>query len=443
VFVAHAVDDGLSVVTFGEDGAKETLRRWRIERGHANQGFALASMDGTIFAPQVDADSEGVETYYGGSLMTPFVEIVEETSAAEPAAEPAAATATAQVAERGGSPSMTLPVFRTQGSRGRGPATMPHCLLPRAATVRQGDHPHLLVACMGDETLVEFLTRSPTAQLFGQRRRELPGGVTGLAYDAASDAAIAWAQDTRQLLILSLAEPPKSTELERAERVEIDASGASLLDAEVRFGRRIFHGAGDLRLSADGRACASCHPDGRDDGRTWNTPDGRRQTMSLAGRLSDTAPYGWTRHAPSLSAYFADTIKRLNGRGLPPRETHALEKYLLSLSVPSRAARPESPLAARGKKIFESSEAGCSSCHVGEATTDGREHDVGSVTTGDRSNGFATPSLRFISKTAPYFHDGRYLDLRALLTTKGSKMGSTSHLGPEDIDALESYLRTL
>ena len=31
------------------------------------------------------------------------------------------------------------------------------------------------------------------------------------------------------------------------------------------------------RLSGDGRACASCHPDGRDDGLVWSTPNGPRQ----------------------------------------------------------------------------------------------------------------------------------------------------------------------
>ena len=42
---------------------------------------------------------------------------------------------------------------------------------------------------------------------------------------------------------------------------------------------------GDRRISADGRVCASCHPDGREDGVAWVTPEGPRQTPMLAGRL--------------------------------------------------------------------------------------------------------------------------------------------------------------
>ena len=56
---------------------------------------------------------------------------------------------------------------------------------------------------------------------------------------------------------------------------------------------------------------------------------------------------------------------------------------------------------------------------------------------------FDTPSLRFVSGTAPYFHDGRYPTLRALLVGSDGKMGHTAKLSPHELDALEAYLRTL
>ena len=162
--------------------------------------------------------------------------------------------------------------------------------------------------------------------------------------------------------------------------------------------------------------------------------------MMLAGRLADTAPYGWARHAGTLQGYFSDTIARLGGAGLPPAEAAALERYLLSLAVP--AAHPTaSDRVRRGRAIFESAEAGCAGCHAGTATTDGLEHDVGTGGAGIAT--FATPSLRFVGRTAPYFHDGRYATLRALLDATDARMGSTRHLAPGEIDALAAYLETL
>ena len=61
----------------------------------------------------------------------------------------------------------------------------------------------------------------------------------------------------------------------------------------------------------------------------------------------------------------------------------------------------------------------------------------------DRDGDFNTPSLKFISGTGPYFHDGRYKTLNALLRDIDGKMGHTKHLSEPDLDALEAYLRTL
>ena len=62
---------------------------------------------------------------------------------------------------------------------------------------------------------------------------------------------------------------------------------------------------------------------------------------------------------------------------------------------------------------------------------------------GDRSAAFVTPTLRFVAGTAPYFHDGRYGTLEALLTDGKGHMGSLDGLAPEDVRALAAYLATL
>ena len=61
----------------------------------------------------------------------------------------------------------------------------------------------------------------------------------------------------------------------------------------------------------------------------------------------------------------------------------------------------------------------------------------------DSPSAFDTPSLRFVGGTAPYFHDGRYPTLDALLSDPGSRMGKSASLPVADRVALAAYLRTL
>src|SRR6185312_14051808 len=81
-------------------------------------------------------------------------------------------------------------------------------------------------------------------------------------------------------------------------------------------GRALFHTTDDPRISRDGRACASCHPEGREDSLTWSTPDGPRQTIMLAGRLEGSAPYGWFGKNGSVRTHVSQTFARLGGTGL-------------------------------------------------------------------------------------------------------------------------------
>jgi cytochrome c peroxidase len=58
----------------------------------------------------------------------------------------------------------------------------------------------------------------------------------------------------------------------------------------------------------------------------------------------------------------------------------------------------------RGYALF-SGKAGCMTCHVPVAYDKKGPEDVGS------GGAFKVPSLRNVSKTAPYFHDGRFKTL--------------------------------
>jgi cytochrome c peroxidase len=211
----------------------------------------------------------------------------------------------------------------------------------------------------------------------------------------------------------------------------------------MMVGRMLFHASGDVRISSDGRACASCHPDGRDDAITWATPEGPRRSIMLAGRLGKTAPYSWNGDAATVEAHLGSTFQRLRGDGLRNFELGALVAYVSSLPAPPPRAIEDKTKVERGRRIFTSTETGCSSCHAGPSSTDGMNHDVGSKHVADRAEKFNTPSLRFIGGTGPYFHDGRYATLGELLRKSDGKMGRTKHLTNADLDALQSYLETL
>jgi mono/diheme cytochrome c family protein len=218
----------------------------------------------------------------------------------------------------------------------------------------------------------------------------------------------------------------------------------------VRLGRELFSRTSDPRISSDGRGCASCHPDGRDDGLVWSTPDGPRQTPTLAGRLAGTAPYGWNGARDTVFKHITGTLKRLGGTGLDGDSMDAVVAYCMAMKAPPRQVTQDADLVAEGHALFEASSTGCSSCHIQDGTfTDGNRHDVKSKAAGDPHKAFDTPSLRFVSGTAPYFHDGRFSTLRALLLSSGGddptdvKMGHSAELSDHEIDALEAYLRTL
>jgi cytochrome c peroxidase len=160
------------------------------------------------------------------------------------------------------------------------------------------------------------------------------------------------------------------------------------------------------------------------------------------GRLTGTAPFGWTGNGDRLDDHMKKTFSRLGGKGLEEHELGALLAYVASLKPPS--TEPDSVrLAARGKKLFHDTATGCANCHSGDKLTDGERHDVNSAVVSDKEKGFDTPSLLHIAASAPYFHDGRFASLRDMLDSTSGTMGDTSHLSDEDKDALVAYLKTL
>jgi cytochrome c peroxidase len=216
------------------------------------------------------------------------------------------------------------------------------------------------------------------------------------------------------------------------------------LPPDLAAGRRLFLTERDRRISRDGRACAACHPEGRDDGLVWKLGAGPRQTPTIVGRL-DRGPFGWQAKHDRLEDNMRETMSRLGGSVLPEPDLARLAAFLRrGLVAPARSGSPRDDLASRGKELFTSAKVGCSGCHHLETSFSDRTlHDVGSRSTTDTSSRFRTPPLLFVGSTAPYFHDGRYPTLEALLADNFDRMGQTSQLSRDDLRALAAFLRTL
>jgi len=323
----------------------------------------------------------------------------------------------------------------------------PECLLPRAAAVDPISK-SLLVSCYGIDQVIAYdaLAASPTRA--ERERWSVGAGPSGIAVDPARNRALVWSQFDRALNVIDLGDGALADDHGRLRRpvVRIDIPPNPLRPIAVAkaLGRLLFHSVGDARVSKDGRACASCHPDGRDDSLVWATPEGPRRSIMLAGRVSSTAPYAWNGTESDLKEHLATTFDRLNGAGgLRSIELDALMAYVESLAPPPARSFSQDAKTLRGRQLFASNEVGCSSCHTGTLETDNLRHDVKSKNDADRNATFNTPTLHLVGGTGPYFHDGRYATLHELLAANKDTMGRTTQLSPDDLDALEAYLRTL
>lgn len=216
---------------------------------------------------------------------------------------------------------------------------------------------------------------------------------------------------------------------------------ASTRSPEVERGAEIFRRGENSRISDSGTmACASCHPEGRQDGLSWRLGGSILQTPMLAGRVHTTEPYKWGGMDPSLRKSFEHTIDRLGGGGLSRSELAALEAYVRWIPTATRPTVADAAAVERGKVVFEDTLA-CDGCHGGEAMADNQQYpfDAWGLEQTD------TPSLKGLAHTGPYYHDGSAVDLWALVTDKGSvhDMADFSILTEDQAHDLVAYLETL
>lgn len=311
--------------------------------------------------------------------------------------------------------------------------------------------------------------------------------------EASSDTAWSWS------LPKGLSEPPP---------VPADNPMSA---AKVALGHRLFM---DKRLSGDGsRSCYSCHQNelGNADGRplalgagdkplTRNTPtiwnvgyhqkglywDGRSATLeaqaigALEGGNMGVGKDNMAAKAKEIGALPEYAEQFVAVFGLAPGDEITPEHLAKALSAYERTLlcgdgafdKGElSEAAQRGWDLFRG-KASCSTCHSGDNFSDGDYHNVGishdetgaprpdadvgrgkpSGSEGDNHK-FRTPTLRNVSRTGPYFHNGSVASLEEAVRYmaaggNGKAPGidqnlRNTELGDEEIADLVEFLRAL
>lgn len=191
-------------------------------------------------------------------------------------------------------------------------------------------------------------------------------------------------------------------------------------------------------------ACASCHPGGGDDARTWDFQTiGPRRTQTLRGGISDTAPLHWDGDMRDVGHIMSEVfVNRMGGTKQDPRRAKLVSRWMDSVPKLPHTAPVDTAAVERGKAIYNDEKVACGSCHNGAKLTNNQFADVG---TGKQ---FQVPTLMGIADRAPYMHDGCAPTLRDRFTgsaacTGGDNHGVISHLTSAEIDDLVAYLETL
>jgi len=213
--------------------------------------------------------------------------------------------------------------------------------------------------------------------------------------------------------------------------------------ASVRLSDESHADTGHLMFHMDsgvGIACASCHPEGGDDGHVWRFPEGLRRTMPLEGGVLERAPFHWDGSLGDMSALI-DTVM-VTRMGLPQKpnakQISALGAFLEQLSPLPPAEGLDPAAVARGKVVFHRADVACATCHSGPQFTDNLLVDVG---TGGK---FVTPTLLGVGLRPALFHDGCAKSIAQRFGVCGGKAhGKPELLSADERADLITFLRSL
>lgn len=247
----------------------------------------------------------------------------------------------------------------------------------------------------------------------------LPGQAVAAAYDGEDQLLV----QSREPAVLYIMTPDR-------QRVWKEIP----LDSESRedTGHAIFHSNSGGFL-----ACASCHAEGGEDGRTWQFIEGPRRTPSMRGTIANTAPFHWDGTMEDMR-HLVDHVfsTRMSGPQVDDAQVDTLKTWLFKVPPPPRLEL-DAPAVERGQALF--TQRGCATCHSGAALTNNETHDVGT------GGAFQVPSLVGVAWRAPFIHNGCAKTMKDRFdgACGGDKHGDIAGLSSAQIADLSTYLESL
>jgi hypothetical protein len=259
--------------------------------------------------------------------------------------------------------------------------------------------------------------------------------IIAVAFDVAGNL-LAQARDPARLFVV----PATNNVVTGAagQTAEISLSSTSRDDT----GHDIFH------VQAGGLvACASCHPEGGDDGHVWLLDNLPRRTPSLRGTIAGTAPYHWPGDEADIPTLLGQVYThRMSGPQLDADQQGAVSSWVESIPAPPAPTWVDSASALRGKALFESASTGCSGCHAGAKLTNNMTVNVGTGTDqGPTPDGsippvaFQVPPLVGVGWRTPLLHNGCAVTIADRFGKCATAAhGQTSMLSAANVAYLES-----
>lgn len=192
------------------------------------------------------------------------------------------------------------------------------------------------------------------------------------------------------------------------------------------------------------QSCNGCHPgDARTDGMNWDLMnDGVGNSKNCKSMLFShvTAPSMISGIRADAETAVRKGFYHIQFHEISEEDAAFVDEYLKSLQpVPSPylVNGELSEKAKKGRKVFEQLK--CDECHSGPYFTDMKMHRIGDDI--EFENGWDTPTLREVWRTAPYLFDGRAATMEDVF--KVHKHGIKGKLSKGDLEALVEYVNSL
>ena len=192
------------------------------------------------------------------------------------------------------------------------------------------------------------------------------------------------------------------------------------------------------------QSCNGCHPgDGRMDGMNWDLMnDGIGNSKNCKSLLFSlvTPPAMISGISPKSFVAVRKGYKYIQFIDLPEEKAKCVDEYLMSLkpvASPYLVNGELSEKAKKGRKVFEKFQ--CDKCHSGPYFTDLKMYRIGDDI--EFENGWDTPTLREVWRTAPYLFDGRAATMEEVFLVH--KHGIEKKISKKEAEELAEYVNSL